>query len=755
MNVVEQAFVQKSLHHFRYESEKIPVLQVAHCRELGKLTALSFLAWVIDHPEGVISLPTGKTPEMFIKMLAYYKQHWNDDEVQQELEQYGIKQSEFPDTTRLKFVQMDEFFLATSQQQNSFSSYVLKHYVTLLGIQKENCLLMNFASMRFDYDQAKKVFEHKQVDLSLLHRIACNEQELIEQQVLQQMDVVCREYEEKIKDWGGIGFFLGGIGPDGHIAFNMSGDSFESRTRLVKLNYPTAAAAAVNLGGIMHARDKVAMTIGLQTILHNPEVNIIIFAAGEAKAPVIAKTVQGPLDQAYPGSIFQQHPHARFFITTGAAKGLSDRFYENLQEYKYEIPDEKIDEIVINVALRKHKALHALTHDDFLQDVHASLVADHYQKIVAEVTMRLKRKLKKGLEVVAGKSIVHTAPHHDDVMLSYHAYAVRNLKQNRNFFAYMTSGFNSVSDEYIQSILQSLALELYKQLTVWLFKVGYAYVVEKFAQAYKEQDQATMKRCEQAIFLHYVRTVFACDDADSLWRKLRWLQDEYFPSKYHGQKDCKQVQQLKGCMRESEVDRMWHIDIGSIQDVAHVRSAFYNGNYFTPQPSMKGDVMPMLAYMRQTKPDIVTVALDPEGTGPDTHYKVLQLVARTLSLYNKQDLEVWGYRNVWHRFSFAEAHVIIPVSRQEIDHMEQIFLHCFSTQKEAAFPSIYYDGPFSSLIKQVQQEQWQQLKMLLGEAYFQEHEDLLVQEAKGCIFMKKMSLEKFLQEAEHAREIIE
>jgi 6-phosphogluconolactonase/glucosamine-6-phosphate isomerase/deaminase len=32
----------------------------------------------------------------------------------------------------------------------------------------------------------------------------------------------CKAYEKKIKDHGGIELFLGGIGEDGHIAFNVS-----------------------------------------------------------------------------------------------------------------------------------------------------------------------------------------------------------------------------------------------------------------------------------------------------------------------------------------------------------------------------------------------------------------------------------------------------------------------------------------------------------------------------------------------------
>jgi glucosamine-6-phosphate deaminase len=52
----------------------------------------------------------------------------------------------------------------------------------------------------------------------------------------------CNAYEKKIKDIGGIELFLGGIGEDGHIAFNEPGSSLASRTRIKTLAYDTILA---------------------------------------------------------------------------------------------------------------------------------------------------------------------------------------------------------------------------------------------------------------------------------------------------------------------------------------------------------------------------------------------------------------------------------------------------------------------------------------------------------------------------------
>ena len=70
------------------------------------------------------------------------------------------------------------------------------------------------------------------------------------------IDNWCTEYEHKIREKGGIGFFLGGIGPDGHIAFNTRGSDHFSTTRLTTTNFETQAVAAGDLGGIEIAKNR-------------------------------------------------------------------------------------------------------------------------------------------------------------------------------------------------------------------------------------------------------------------------------------------------------------------------------------------------------------------------------------------------------------------------------------------------------------------------------------------------------------------
>lgn len=135
-SVVESIFVAQSDRRKSYLGEHVPCVEVENIYQLGKLVALRFLEWVIANPVGVIALPTGRTPEYFIKALEFYKNNWSTSEVHDELQKYGITTSamaEFPDTTRLTFVMLDEFFPMPSSHKNSFCHYVSVFYTTILG----------------------------------------------------------------------------------------------------------------------------------------------------------------------------------------------------------------------------------------------------------------------------------------------------------------------------------------------------------------------------------------------------------------------------------------------------------------------------------------------------------------------------------------------------------------------------------------------------------------------------------------------
>lgn len=115
----------------------------------------------------------------------------------------------------------------------------------------------------------------------------------------------CDEYEKKISNVGGIDFFLGGIGSDGHIAFNEPGSSLTSRTRIKSLCYDTIHANSRFFDDDMVKVPTTALTVGVGTVMDAKEVLIII--TGFKKARALREVVEGGISHMWTVSMLQMH----------------------------------------------------------------------------------------------------------------------------------------------------------------------------------------------------------------------------------------------------------------------------------------------------------------------------------------------------------------------------------------------------------------------------------------------------------------
>lgn len=120
------------------------------------------------------------------------------------------------------------------------------------------------------------------------------------------VDKECHEYEEKIKAFGGIELFIGGVGEDGHIAFNEPGSSLESRTRIKTLTYSTQLANARFFDNDVTKVPKHALTVGVGTIMDAREV--MILAQGYNKAIALHQAIEGSVNHMWTISALQLHP---------------------------------------------------------------------------------------------------------------------------------------------------------------------------------------------------------------------------------------------------------------------------------------------------------------------------------------------------------------------------------------------------------------------------------------------------------------
>lgn len=434
-----------------YPNENLPIIEVQNVYELGQLVAISFLEWVQSNPTGVIALPTGRTPEYFIKTMDRYRSSWSAPETKSELTRLGFDyKSTFPDTSQLKFVMLDEFFPMSTAHRNSFCNYVRNFYLKPLGIKDENVIDFDLVKHGVITEEDMLVFENIDVDLSLLDKKKGGSKEVENQRrILRAVQDYCDSVEEKIRsEYNGIGFFLGGIGPDGHVAFNQQDQPLDSRTRLVNFNYPTAAAAAGDLGGIEKARGKAAVTIGLTTITCNPQVKAIIMAAGEGKAEVVRSAVEDGVDASRPCTALYGLPNARLYLTHGAASKLSARKAEDINDIKIgncvdwalnhlsgvgvgtgidtahmvvpPLEYTRIESLIYNAAKKLGKPVHQLQNPSELKAVHEGNAiptwlhdTNHFRILVSCAARRLREKIDGGLRSIScvSKSILHTGKH--------------------------------------------------------------------------------------------------------------------------------------------------------------------------------------------------------------------------------------------------------------------------------------------------------------------------------------------------------
>ena len=115
----------------------------------------------------------------------------------------------------------------------------------------------------------------------------------------------CIRYENKIKSMGKINLFMGGVGIDGHIAFNEPGSSLVSRTRVKTLTLDTRLANSRFFNDELEKVPKHALTIGIATLLDSTEVLILV--TGHNKALALQAAVEGPVTQQWTVSALQMH----------------------------------------------------------------------------------------------------------------------------------------------------------------------------------------------------------------------------------------------------------------------------------------------------------------------------------------------------------------------------------------------------------------------------------------------------------------
>ncbi|MCQ2398623.1 MAG: glucosamine-6-phosphate deaminase [Sphaerochaetaceae bacterium] len=130
----------------------------------------------------------------------------------------------------------------------------------------------------------------------------------------------CRRYEEKIKAAGGVDFFMGGIGVDGHLAFNEPGSSLDSRTREMPLEEDTRKVNSRFFDNDVNQVPKTALTVGIGTVCDARRV--MVLASGKNKAHAVYQSVKGPVSTQWTCSALQNHANSMMLCDKEAASEL-------------------------------------------------------------------------------------------------------------------------------------------------------------------------------------------------------------------------------------------------------------------------------------------------------------------------------------------------------------------------------------------------------------------------------------------------
>lgn len=222
----------------------------------------------------VLGLPTGSTP------LGMYREL---------IKQYQAGKVSFENVVTFN---MDEYIGLPPEHHESYHFFMKESFFKHINIQPKNINILN--GMTKDYETE------------------------------------CRNYEEKIKSYGKIHLFIGGVGTDGHIAFNEPGSSLTSRTRVKTLTMDTIKSNARFFNNDINLVPKTALTVGVGTITDAEEVMII--ANGENKAKAIRQAVEGSISQMWPISILQMHQHALIVCDDAATKDMQEETVKYFKE---------------------------------------------------------------------------------------------------------------------------------------------------------------------------------------------------------------------------------------------------------------------------------------------------------------------------------------------------------------------------------------------------------------------------------------
>jgi len=270
----------------------------------------------------------------------------------------------------------------------------------------------------------------------------------------------CNKYEQQIDALGGLDIQLLGIGRTGHIGFNEPGSGVSGNTRLVTLDKLTKKDAASDFFGEEHV-PRTAITMGVATIMKAKK--ICLLAWGEAKAPILKKTVEGEISEHIPATFLQKHPNTTFYLDDASAAQLT-RYATPWKVGSCNWDQQLTKKAVIDLSLHSKKPISKLTENDYVEHGLAELI--HHKGPAYNINIDVFNQMQHTITgwpggkpnvddtkrperaLPAKKRVIVFSPHPDDDVISMGGTLIRLHDQGHEVHvAYQTSGNIAVFDD--------------------------------------------------------------------------------------------------------------------------------------------------------------------------------------------------------------------------------------------------------------------------------------------------------------------
>ena len=467
----------------------------------------------------------------------------------------------------------------------------------------------------------------------------------------------CRQYEQHIKELGGLDVILLGIGRMGNIATNEPGSSITSASRLILIDETSREEMKMSFGS-QESVPPCSITMGVSTILSARK--IFLTAWGEEKADIIKKTVEGKVSDAIPASFLQTHNDAHVVIDLSAAAKLT-RIQHPWLVASCKWTDKLVRSALVWLCQITGKPLLKLTNKDYNENGLSELLALYGSAYNANI--KIFNDLQHTITGWPGgkpdaddtyrperanpfpKRVIVFSPHPDDDVISMGGTLRRLVQQGHDVHvAYETSGNIAVGDEEV---------------------VRFMHFINGFNQIFANEQDEVIK---------------------SKYKEIK----EFLKNKKEGDIDTQDIRTIKGLIRRGEARTASTFNQIPLDHVHFLDLPFYESGKIEKLPMGEADVNIVRELITKVQPHQIYVAgdlADPHGT----HRKCTDAVLAAIDLEKEakaewlKDCRVWMYRGAWAEWEIENIEMCVPISPEELRAKRNSILKHQSQMESAPF----------------------------------------------------------------------